>query len=182
MAERSPSGDEYRVRGTLQCLSDGSAIFYTFFYTAGREWLVRSGTDRYVECAKPQPRGTRRDRTGPRERQTIRLITRRSQVQILPPPPSRTLETAGLRACCSGFRPARIGPCSPDRSPDSRIRVARRSSESPKSIATVRCERTTGPGAWGVRAIGPGIFGRRRAALALIVREKSGLVGSGIVG
>lgn len=26
--------------------------------------------------------------------------------------------------------------------------------------------RTTGPGAWGVRSIGPGIFGRRRAALA----------------
>ncbi len=41
--------------------------FYTFFYTAGRYRLVRSGTDRYVECAKPQLSGTKRDRTGPRE-------------------------------------------------------------------------------------------------------------------
>ena len=48
-----------------------SLVFYTFFYTAGRYRLVRSGTDRYVECAKPQPRGTKRDRTGPGERPDI---------------------------------------------------------------------------------------------------------------
>ena len=71
--------------------------FYTFFYTAGRYRLVRSGTDRCVECAKPQPRGTKRDTTGPRDTLSFMLITRRSQVQILPPPPSRMQCSQGLR-------------------------------------------------------------------------------------
>jgi len=64
--------------------------FYTFFYTAGRYRLVRSDTDRYVECAKAQPSDTRWDRTGPGEKPDIRLITRRSWVQIPPPPPTKT--------------------------------------------------------------------------------------------
>ena len=63
--------------------------FYTRFYTAGWDWLVRSGTDWHVECAKPHLRGTGRHRTGRESSLTIRLITRRSQVQILPPPPSK---------------------------------------------------------------------------------------------
>ncbi len=78
----SPSSSE-RIRPR----DHGRASFYTRFYTAGRDWLVRSGTDWHVECAKPQLRGTRRYGTGRQERLGI-LITRRSQVQILPPPPT----------------------------------------------------------------------------------------------
>ena len=51
----SPSSSE-RIRPR----DHGRASFYTRFYTAGRDWLVRSGTDWHVECAKPQLRGTRR--------------------------------------------------------------------------------------------------------------------------
>ena len=80
--------------------------FYTFFYTAGRYRLVRSDTDRYVECAKAQPSDTRWDRTGPGEKPDIRLITRRSQVQILPPPPT-TLRFQGKPG-----RKVRLLPCS----------------------------------------------------------------------
>ena len=36
----------------------GVASFYTFLYTAGWDWLVRSSTDWHVECAKPQLSGT----------------------------------------------------------------------------------------------------------------------------
>ena len=80
----SPSSSE-RIRPR----DHGRASFYTRFYTAGRDWLVRSGTDWHVECAKPQLRGTRRYGTGRQERLGIGLITRRSQVQILPPPPTK---------------------------------------------------------------------------------------------
>ena len=48
------------------------------FYTAGRYRLVRRGTDRKVRCAKP-------------------LITRRSAVQIRPPPPTESQCSQGLR-------------------------------------------------------------------------------------
>jgi hypothetical protein len=59
----SPSSSE-RIRPR----DHGRASFYTRFYTAGRDWLVRSGTDWHVECAKPQLRGTRRYGTGRQER------------------------------------------------------------------------------------------------------------------
>ena len=36
------------------------AGFYTRFYTADWDWLVRSGTDWHVECAKPHLSGTGR--------------------------------------------------------------------------------------------------------------------------
>ena len=58
----SPSSSE-RIRPR----DHGRASFYTRFYTAGRDWLVRSGTDWHVECAKPHLRGTGRYGTG-RER------------------------------------------------------------------------------------------------------------------
>ena len=44
-----------------------TALFYTRFYTAGWDWLVRSGTDWHVECAKSQLSGTRRYGTGRQE-------------------------------------------------------------------------------------------------------------------
>jgi hypothetical protein len=59
-----------------------------FFYTAGRYWLARSGTDREVRCAKPQLSGTGRYGTKREETAFVELIARRSQVQILPPPPT----------------------------------------------------------------------------------------------
>ena len=58
----------------------GVASFYTFLYTAGWDWLVRSSTDWHVECAKPHLRGTGRHRTG----RDSSLITRRSQFKSCP--------------------------------------------------------------------------------------------------
>ena len=49
-----------------------TADFYTRFYTAAWDWLVRSGTDWHVECAKAQHRGTGRHRTGRESSLTIR--------------------------------------------------------------------------------------------------------------
>ena len=48
-----------------------TADFYTRFYTAAWDWLVRSGTDWHVECAKPHLRGTGRFGTGRQERLRI---------------------------------------------------------------------------------------------------------------
>ena len=45
--------------------------FYTRFYTAGWDRLVRSGTDWHAECAKPHLRGTGRYGTGRQERLRI---------------------------------------------------------------------------------------------------------------
>jgi hypothetical protein len=44
--------------GSSRRPDDAPGDFYTRFYTAGWDWLVRSGTDWHVECAKPQLSGT----------------------------------------------------------------------------------------------------------------------------
>ena len=66
MPEKAPAKLTDAVQGLIAAAPSGHD-FYTFFYTAGRYRLVRSATDRYVECAKPQHRGTKRDTTGPGE-------------------------------------------------------------------------------------------------------------------
>ena len=71
---RCSANDERTQKGTPQATRG----FYTRFYTAGWDWLVRSGTDWHVECAKPHPIGTGRYGTGRRETLGIGLITRRS--------------------------------------------------------------------------------------------------------
>ena len=47
-----------RRASRLTAAGSSGQDFYTFFYTAGWDWLVRSGTDRHVECAKSQLSGT----------------------------------------------------------------------------------------------------------------------------
>src|SRR5215207_6013634 len=61
--------------------------------------------DRYIICVKPQLSGTVWYGIGPNGTLTVGLITRRSQVQILPPPPTNMQVRAGAQApalCLSG--------------------------------------------------------------------------------
>ncbi|CAN5684908.1 hypothetical protein BH10ACT3_BH10ACT3_14480 [soil metagenome] len=68
----------------------------------------RYGPGRQSFGSHPQQYGTERVGTG--RGSAIRLITRRSWVQIPPPPPTKSVATAGLTACCCGFRtPANVG-------------------------------------------------------------------------
>ena len=67
-----------------------------FFYTFQSDGVVRRGTLRECSSAKVQLRGTARDALVRAGMDLVDLITRRSQVQILPPPPSRGPESPGI--------------------------------------------------------------------------------------
>ena len=102
---------------------------------SGRGRRDAPGRDRTADGWNPRKQWARRRSAVPIGMRLIGLIARRSQVQILPPPPSKTLQTAGLRARCLLFRNARR----PRRFPDLLLflpkRVVRLLPQNPKRLS-----------------------------------------------
>jgi len=74
-----------------------STDFYRFFYRIYRNGRSRTSTACHGLRTKLQVDGTIRGRLTQSDRRNVGLITRRSQVQILPPPPFAPLDDTGAQ-------------------------------------------------------------------------------------